>query len=436
MAKILKFSIFVFGIGVVSLVFATQVQAAQVQFTEDTQLDLVGLDTALYVKANSECDSLTVSNTTLNTDIPAGSTFTLKTANYTVLSLSPSGGTVTLAFDTSYFGTGYVSQWTASSSVEAATVSFTLSVPVADAYYLIKVNGVNLSYFKSSSGKLISFSYTGGFSNRTFTITRKNPAAVPTDVTPPTISQISVVVSQTTTTISWKTDESSLSWIVYGTTTDYGLEQKTTTYVTFHSLTLTDLSASTTYHYQIKSQDSAGNIGSYTDQTFTTLAEVVVEIPIVKPIAEMTIAELQAEISRITALIAQLQAQLAELIGVVIKGVPAEFSFETNLKYDQVSTDVKYLQIVLNSDPETRLAETGVGSPGRETNYFGPLTKAAVIKFQEKYASEVLAPWEFTKGTGFVGKTTRAKLNAILGRQERETLTLTPEVKCLINLGC
>jgi len=407
MAKILKFSIFVFGIGVVSLVFATQVQAAQVQFTEDTQLDLVGLDTALYVKANSECDSLTVSNTTLNTDIPASSTFTLKTANYTVLSLSPSGGTVTLAFDTSYFGTGYVSQWTASSSVEAATVSFTLSVPVADAYYLIKVNGVNLSYFKSSSGKLISFSYTGGFSNRTFTITRKNPAAVPTDVTPPTISQISVVVSQTTTTISWKTDESSLSWIVYGTTTDYGLEQKTTTYVTFHSLTLTDLSASTTYHYQIKSQDSAGNIGSYTDQTFTTLAEVV---------AEMTIAELQAEISRITALIAQLQAQLAELIGVVIKGVPAEFSFETNLKYDQVSTDVKYLQIVLNSDPETRLAETGVGSPGRETNYFGPLTKAAVIKFQEKYASEVLAPWEFTKGTGFVGKTTRAKLNAILGR--------------------
>ena len=427
MAKILKFSIFVFGIGVVSLVFATQVQAAQVQFTEDTQLDLVGLDTALYVKANSECDSLTVSNTTLNTDIPAGSTFTLKTANYTVLSLSPSGGIVTLAFDTSYFGTGYVSQWTASSSVEAATVSFTLSVPEADAYYLIKVNGVNLSYFKSSSGKLISFSYTGGFSNRTFTITRKNPAAVPTDVTPPTISQISVVVSQTTTTISWKTDESSLSWIVYGTTTDYGLEQKTTTYVTFHSLTLTDLSASTTYHYQIKSQDSAGNIGSYTDQTFTTLAEVV---------AEMTIAELQAEISRITALIAQLQAQLAELIGVVIKGVPAEFSFETNLKYDQVSTDVKYLQIVLNSDPETRLAETGVGSPGRETNYFGPLTKAAVIKFQEKYASEVLAPWEFTKGTGFVGKTTRAKLNAILGRQERETLTLTPEVKCLINLGC
>ena len=145
---------------------------------------------------------------------------------------------------------------------------------------------------------------------------------------------------------------------------------------------------------------------------FAIMGEVIV-----KPIAEMTIAELQAEITRITALIAQLQAQLAELIGVpVIKGVPAEFSFETNLKYGQVLIDVKYLQIVLNSDPQTRLAVSGVGSPGRETNYFGPLTKAAVTKFQEKYADEILAPWELTKGTGLVGKTTRAKLNQLLGK--------------------
>ena len=150
---------------------------------------------------------------------------------------------------------------------------------------------------------------------------------------------------------------------------------------------------------------------------FAIMGEPSVITPPAKPITEMTVAELQAEIVRITALIAQLQAQLAELIGVpAIVGVPAEFSFQTNLKYGQVLTDVKYLQIVLNSDPETRLAATGVGSPGRESNIFGPLTKAAVIKFQKKYASEVLAPWELTKGTGFIGSTTRAKLNEILGR--------------------
>ncbi|GAH92893.1 unnamed protein product, partial [marine sediment metagenome] len=50
------------------------------------------------------------------------------------------------------------------------------------------------------------------------------------------------------------------------------------------------------------------------------------------------------------------------------------------------------------------------------SGWFGPLTKKAVIRFQERYTSDTLAPWELTKGTGFVGKTTRIKINEILGR--------------------
>jgi len=421
MPKILKFSLFVFVVAIVSLISVNQAQAAaKIRFTDNVQLDFTNVPATVYIASSSECDSLTVSTSTLNADVPAGSTFTLKTANYTVLGLTPSGGTTTLAFDTSYFSAGYVSQWIASSSVATATVSFSLSVSAADTYYLIKVDGVDLSYNKSSSDKLISFSYTGGFSAKTFTITQETPwwalpgpgaVTAPADVTPPAISQVTVTVGENQATISWKTDESSISWILYGTTTDYGLERKTTTYLTSHSLTLTNLSASTTYHYQVKSKDSVGNIGSSTDQTFTTLALGE------KPISGMTIEELKAEIARITALIAQLQAQLAEPLAkpAIIPGIPTDFRFEKTLRYGQVLIDVKYLQIVLNSDPETRLAVTGVGSPGRETNIFGPLTKAAVIKFQEKYTSEILAPWELTKGTGIVGKTTQAKLNLILG---------------------
>lgn len=100
--------------------------------------------------------------------------------------------------------------------------------------------------------------------------------------------------------------------------------------------------------------------------------------------------------------------------------------FSTNLFLGSRGAQVVLLQKQLNKDPETRIANTGNGSPGYETDYFGSLTKDAVIRFQEKYADEILTPVGLLHGNGRVGLYTRGKLKGLSVQSDTNVPALSP----------
>ncbi|MDB6026400.1 MAG: hypothetical protein JWM68_2623 [Verrucomicrobiales bacterium] len=98
-------------------------------------------------------------------------------------------------------------------------------------------------------------------------------AWIATPVGAPIISNVSADnLSDVGATITWNTDVNSDSVVNYGLTTSYGTTSSNSTMVVNHSRTLTGLSASTTYHYRVKSKNTAGQVATSGDFTFTTLA--------------------------------------------------------------------------------------------------------------------------------------------------------------------
>jgi len=85
---------------------------------------------------------------------------------------------------------------------------------------------------------------------------------------------------------------------------------------------------------------------------------------------------------------------------------PSGFCFVKELEFGDRNSDVSELQKLLSqfSDIYPEKLVTG---------YFGNLTKQAVIRFQNKFKSEVLTPAGLKYGTGYVGKYTLNKLNSL-----------------------
>lgn len=126
---------------------------------------------------------------------------------------------------------------------------------------------------------------------------------------------------------------------------------------------------------------------------------------------QLTNEDLQAMIQKLQAQILALQAQQAQLAQ---NQKPFCYNWQKNLKIEDKGVAVYNLHIALQGEGFRVAGEEMVGDPAysNESN-FGESTAAAVVGFQEKYKNEVLTPAGLDRGTGYVGRLTRAKLNKL-----------------------
>jgi len=155
-------------------------------------------------------------------------------------------------------------------------------------------------------------------------------------------------------------------------------------------------------------------------------------------VSAMTDSERQALISQIQAQIAALQAQLIEMIQDQQSDPSWCYTFTETLAQGNSGSGVYALQVSMQKSGYT------ISNSEMAATFFGTSTKAAVVKFQQKYASEILTPYGYTSGTGIVGLMTRTKLNDLYGctsenideDDDEETEEEITDAKCSSDYDC
>jgi len=202
------------------------------------------------------------------TTVPPPTSFDFSLSNSGNLSVSQGGSTQTTITATLTTGTPASLTFSASGLPSGATASFS---PVSCSPNCSTTLTITTPASTPLGNSTITVTAIGGGTTKTtsFTLTIS-------DTTFPAITFSSVSsVTQTSATISFTTDELATNQIEYGFTPSYGASTPlATSYVTNHSITLSNLSASTTFNYRIHAFDSAGNETIGINRSFTTLPSV------------------------------------------------------------------------------------------------------------------------------------------------------------------
>jgi uncharacterized protein (TIGR03790 family) len=234
---------------------SVSIAAGQTTASFPIQTSVVTEDTPVLLSAVFGTTTLT------NTLIPQALLAGVGVSPGTVTAGAPATGTVFLNFNAPAGGIVV----SLSSNSSAASVPATVPVPA----------GMSTATFTvtTSSGSggatvTISASYAGA--------TATAALIIGTPVLPVISGVTATAITSSGVTIDWTTNLASTSQVAYGLT-DGGYTSMSalgSALVTTHSVILSGLTASTTYHYQVLSGDAQG-VASSPDLTFTTVASTV-----------------------------------------------------------------------------------------------------------------------------------------------------------------
>ena len=109
--------------------------------------------------------------------------------------------------------------------------------------------------------------------------------------------------------------------------------------------------------------------------------------------------------------------------GTTVSSISACYAFSSNLRMGDRGQGVDALvRVLIREGLIPNEANSNVSGED-----FNEQLASAVVGFQQKYASEILTPNGLSYGTGYVGPSTRAKLNALYGCAPTTTVISVPE---------